>query len=39
MWENFERGIKSEFKNYLEKKNTQAKLKQTKQTNKVCEYM
>ena len=39
IWEDFERGIRSEFKDYLEKKDAQAKLKRTKQTNKVCEYI
>ena len=38
-WEDFERGIRSEFKDYLEKKDTCAKLKYTKQTNTVCEYI
>ena len=39
MWEDFERGIRSEFKDYLKKKDTCAKLKCTKQTNTVCEYI
>jgi len=39
MWEDFERGIRSEFKDYLEKKDACAKLKCTKQTNTVCEYI
>ena len=39
MWENFERGIRSEFKDYLEKKDARVKLKQTKQMNKVHEYI
>ena len=38
-WEDFERGIRSEFKDYLEKKDTCVKLKCTKQTNMVCEYI
>ena len=32
-------GIRSEFKDYLEKKDACAKLKCTKQTNTVCEYI
>src|SRR5437667_10978260 len=39
MWEDFERGIRSEFKDHLEKKDARAKLKRTKQTNKVREYI
>ena len=39
MWEDFERGIRSEFKDYLEKKDTCVKLKCIKQTNMVCEYI
>ena len=39
MWEDFERGIRSEFKDDLEKKDACAKLKCTKQTNMVCEYI
>ena len=38
-WEDFERGIRSEFKDHLEKKDARAKLKRTKQTNKVREYI
>ena len=38
-WEDFERGIRSEFKDYLEKKDACAKLKYTKQTNTICEYI
>ena len=39
MWEDFERGIRSKFKDYLEKKDARAKLKRTKQMNKVREYI
>ena len=39
MWEDFKRRIRSEFKDHLEKKDACAKLKYTKQTNTVCEYI
>ena len=39
MWEDFEKGIRSEFKDHMEKKDARAKLKRTKQMNKVCEYI
>ena len=39
MWEDFERGIRSEFKDYLEKKDACVKLKCTKQINMVREYI
>src|SRR5947209_15072397 len=38
-WEDFERGIRSEFKDHLEKKDARAKLKRTKQTGKIREYI
>ena len=38
-WKDFERGIRSEFKDHLEKKDACAKLKCTKQTNTVCKYI
>jgi hypothetical protein len=38
-WEDFETGIRSEFKDHLEKKEARAKLKRTKQTGKIREYI
>src|SRR3989440_9028260 len=37
--EDFERGIRSEFRDHLEKKDARAKLKRTKQMSKVREYI
>src|SRR5436189_2122777 len=38
-WEDFETGIRSEFKDHLEKKDAHTKLKRTKQTGKIREYI
>src|SRR5436305_7551285 len=38
-WKDFEYGIKSEFKDHLERKNARQKLKRTKQTSKVCNFI
>ena len=38
-WEDFERGIRSKFKDYLEKKDAYVKFKCTKQTGKIHEYI
>ena len=39
MWKDFEYRIKSEFKDYLERKDARQKLKHTKQTSMVCDFI
>src|SRR5205814_10705200 len=39
MWKDFEYGIKSEFKDHLERKDTRQKLKCTKQNSKVHDFI
>src|SRR4051794_26579069 len=38
-WDDFQKGIRSEFKDHLERKDARAKLKRTKQTSKIREYV